>query len=979
MKKAKVFYVFAFLFVSVGSSNAQQTNYEWKQATEGGYSYKYVSNDPTHSRFYTLQNGLTVVLSPSKKEPRIQTYIATKAGSKTDPKDHTGLAHYLEHLLFKGTEQFGSLDWAKEKPLLDKIDGLYEDYNSTKDEAKRKAIYKEIDAVSGEAAKYAIANEYDKLMSNMGAEGTNAFTSFEQTVYIEDIPNNVVDKYLAVQAERFKSPVFRLFHTELEAVYEEKNIGLDTDNRKAIEAMFEGLFPTNNYGQQTVLGTVEHLKNPSLKAIRTYFETYYVPNNMGVIMSGDFDPSTMIKKVDAAFSYMKTKAVPPYTFAPEKPITKPIIREVKGPNAEFLFLGFRFPGAATKDAQMLNLLGSILTNGSAGLIDLDLVKSQKLLGAGAFPYVLKDYSMLILQGNPSQGQSLDQVRELLLAELDKLRKGDFSEDLITSIVNNERKAQIARNDSYQSRAEELMSAFTSELDWANELRNTDWLATVTKKDIVDFANKYLNDQNYVAIYKKQGVDENVVKVVKPEITPVTVNREAQSEFLTKVNAMPEEEIKPVWLDYSKDIQKSTSHGAEVLAVENKDNELFSLVYRFPLGGWNNRLLGLAAGYLEFLGTKAKSSEQFSKDFYKLATDFSVSAGNEETTVSIAGLDRNFGASVELIQDLLRNCVVDQSAFEAYIGRVKKSRINSKENKDAIMNGLKAYAKYGAKNPFNYTFTDAELDQLKAEDLVKVLHDLSKTKHTVLYFGPKKVAQLTASLPALKLGTGAFVAIPQGTSFKELSTTENQVLVSNYNMKQADIFWFRNSDVYNAALTPTVSLFNSYFGGGMGSIVFQTIRESKALAYSTYAFYGAPSKKENHYTVGAYVGTQSDKFMDAITGMNELINVLPESSKSFETAKISLLKSIASERVTNTAILNSYMAAERLGNQTDIRKSVYEKIPALTFADVKAFHAKEFSKKPYIYCVVADESKLKADDLNGLGKVKKLTLEEIFGY
>lgn len=979
MKKAKVFYVFAFLFVSVGNGQAQQTNYEWKQASEGGYAYKYVSNDPTHSRFYKLQNGLTVILSPSKKQPRIQTYIATKAGSKTDPKDHTGLAHYLEHLLFKGTEQYGSLDWAKEKPLLDKIDGLYESYNSTKDEVKRKAIYKEIDAVSGEAAKYAIANEYDKLMSNMGAEGTNAFTSFEQTVYIEDIPNNVVDKFLAVQAERFKRPVFRLFHTELEAVYEEKNIGLDTDNRKAIEAMFEGLFPTNNYGQQTVIGTVEHLKNPSLKAIRSYFETYYVPNNMGVIMSGDFDPNVMIKKVDAAFSYMKAKEVPPYTFEPEKPISSPILKEVKGPNSEFLFLGFRFPGAASKDAQMLNLLGSILTNGSAGLIDLDLVKSQKLLGAGAFPYILKDYSMLILQGNPSQGQSLDQVKELLLAELAKLRKGEFSEDLITSIVNNERKAQIARNESYQDRAEELMGSFTSELDWANELRNTDWLATVTKKDIVDFANKYLNDQNYVAIYKRQGVDENVVKVIKPEITPVTVNREAQSAFLTKVNAMPEEEIKPVWLDYNKDIQKSSSNGVEVLAVANNDNELFSLVYRFPLGKWNNRLLGLAAGYLEFLGTKEKSSEQFSKDFYKLATDFSVSAGNEETTVSIAGLDRNFGPSVQLIQDLLKNCVADQAAFDAYIARLKKSRINAKENKGAIMDGLKAYAKYGSKNPFNYTFTDTELDQLKAADLVQVLHDLAKTKHTVLYFGPKKIAQMTAALPALKGDAGTFLAIPTGTSFKELPTTENQVLVSNYKMKQAEIFWFRNSDSYNVALTPTVSLFNAYFGGGMGSIVFQTIRESKALAYSTYAFYAPPYKKENHYTVGAYIGTQSDKFMDAISGMNELIDVLPESSKSFETAKLSLMKSIASERVTNTGILNSYLAAERLGNQTDIRKTVYEKIPALTFSDVKAFHAKEFSKKPYIYCIVADESGLKTEDLNGLGKVRKLSLEEIFGY
>lgn len=978
MKKAKVFYVFAFLFVSVGNGKAQQ-NYDWKQSTEAGYSYKYVSNDPTHSRFYTLKNGLTVILSPSKKQPRIQTYIATKAGSKTDPKEHTGLAHYLEHLLFKGTDKFGSLDWAKEKPFLDKIDGLYEQYNSTKDESKRQLIYKEIDAVSGEAAKFAIANEYDKLMSNMGAEGTNAFTSFEQTVYIEDIPNNVVDKFLTVQAERFRNPIFRLFHTELEAVYEEKNIGLDTDNRKAIEAMFDGMFPTNNYGQQTVLGTVEHLKNPSLKAIREYFNTYYVPNNMGVIMSGDFDPNVIIKKIDAAFSYMKSKTVPAYSFDQEKPITSPVVREVKGPNAEFLFLGFRFPGAASKDAQMLNLLGSILTNGSAGLIDLDLVKSQKLLGAAAFPYILKDYSMLILQGNPSQGQSLDQVKDLLLAELAKLRRGEFSDDLITSIVNNERKSQIARNDNYQDRAEDLMNAFTSELDWANELRTTDWLATVTKKDIIEFANKYLNDQNYVVMYKRQGVDENIVKVVKPQITPVTVNREAQSPFLAKVNAMPEEDIKPVWLDYNKDIQKATLKGVQVLAVENKDNELFSLSYRFPTGKWDNKVLGLAAGYLEFLGTKAKSSEQFSKDFYQLASDFSISAGNEETTVSISGLNRNFNATVKLIQDLLTNCEADQSAFEAYISRLKKGRANAKENKSSIMEGLRAYAKYGANNPFNYTFTDAELDQLTSTDLVKALHDLAKTNHSILYFGPQKVTQLTSVLPALNSSSSTFLAIKRGASFKELPTTENQVLVSNYKMKQAEIFWFRNSELYNASLTPTVSLFNSYFGGGMGSIVFQTIRESKALAYSTYAFFGQPYKKENHYTIGAYVGTQSDKFMDAINGMNELIAVLPESSKSFETAKLSLRKSIASERVTNTGILNSYLAAERLGLQTDIRKSVYEKIPALTFTDIKNFHNKEFSKQPYIYCVVAEESSLNKEDLEALGKVKRLSLEEIFGY
>src|SRR5699024_3685856 len=248
-----------------------QNKYMWKTGEQNGYTYQYVENDPTGARYYTLDNGLTVILAENHKEPNIQTYVAVKAGAKTDPATHTGLAHYLEHMLFKGTDKFGTLDYEKEKPLLDKIEALYEEYNHTTDEEKRKEIYREIDQVSNEAAKYAIANEYDKLMSAMGARGTNAFTSFEETVYTENIPASAVDKYLAVQAERFRNPVFRIFHTELEAVYEEKNRTLDSDSRKMFEVMLEELFKNHNYGLQTTIGTIEHLKNPSLIEIRKYY------------------------------------------------------------------------------------------------------------------------------------------------------------------------------------------------------------------------------------------------------------------------------------------------------------------------------------------------------------------------------------------------------------------------------------------------------------------------------------------------------------------------------------------------------------------------------------------------------------------------------------------------------------------------------------------------------------------------------------
>jgi len=951
---------------------------EWKQATSGGYTYKYVTNDPTQSRFYTLKNGLTVILSPSKKEPRVQTYIAVKAGSKTDPATHTGLAHYLEHLLFKGTDRYGSLDWSKEKPLLDQIDGLYEQYNKTTDAEKRKEIYKQIDQVSGQAARYAIANEYDKMMGAMGAKGTNAFTSFEQTVYTEDIPSNAINKYLAVQAERFRAPVFRIFHTELEAVYEEKNRGLDNDGRKQFESMFAALFPNNNYGKQTTIGTVEHLKNPSLLEIRKYFNTYYVPNNIGIIMSGDFNPDEVIKQIDQDFAYMQPKAIPPYRFDPEQPISSPVIREVTGPTPENIMLGFRFPGAATKDAQMLELVGNILTNGSAGLIDLNLVKKQKLLGAQAFPYVLKDYSVLLLQGNPIEGQSLDDVKGLLLAELDNLKKGNFPDDLIPAIINNERKRIIEENENYSSRASNLMSNFTDETDWKDKVAYVNELSKITKADIVAFANKYLGN-NYVAVYKRQGEDKSIVKVEKPPITPVEVNREAQSGFLKKVNAMPENKIAPVWLDYKKDIQRAQSGPYEVLSVQNKDNALFRLYYQYETGSWSNKLLPIATDYLEYLGTRNKTAEDISTDFYKIASSFRISTSGENTTISIDGLQDNFDKAVTLFEDLLRNCQPDQAALDAYKLRLKKARLNKKQNKGAIMSALRNYAMYGPQNPYNNELTDAELDALKAEDLVALLHDLADYKHRILYYGPQTATAIAAQLRQVHPAPAALKPLPAAKKFVQLRQDQNQVLFAHYDMVQAEVFWVRNADQYNAAQQPAISLFNEYFGGGMGSIVFQTIRESKALAYSTYAAFSTPSRKEYHNSIMAYVGTQADKFNEAVAGMNELLTVLPESVKALENAKEGLRKSLATERITQDGILFSYLNAERMGRDYDIRKNTYEAAPKFTFADLKTFHGKELSQKPYTYCIVAGQDKVKEEDMKKLGSFRKLSLEELFGY
>lgn len=977
--KVKHLLLVTLLFINVAV--LAQKKHEWKQASSGGYTYKYVTDDPTKSRFYTLKNGLTVVLSVNKKEPRIAAQIAIRTGSNNDPADHTGLAHYLEHLLFKGTDKFGTLDWAKEKPLLDKIDALYEQYNSTTDTLKRKEIYKEIDRVSGEASKFSIANEYDKLMASIGSQGTNAHTWVEETVYEEDIPSNAVEKFLTIQAERFRNPIFRIFHTELEAVYEEKNISLDNDGRKVQEAMFKNTFPTHNYGLQSTIGTIEHLKNPSLVAIRDYYHKYYVPNNIAFIMAGDFDPDKMVKLIDTKFAYMKPHPVEQYKGPEQAPIAGPVVKEIFGPSAESLRIVYRVGANNTRESLLASVAASVLSNGKAGLLDLNLNKQQKLQGAGAGIQQYKDYGMFILSASPKQGQTLEEAKDLLLSQIDVLKKGEFEESLIKAIVANYKLAELQALESNGARVAGLVDGYIKHegKEWDKDVSVLDDMDAITKKDIVEFANKFFADGNYVLIYKRKGEDKNIVKVEKPAITPVETNAGKQSPFVKQITATELPAIKPVWVNFATDLQKSKAGNAEVLYVKNKDNSIFNLYYYFDMGSWNNKLLSVALQYLQYIGTDKYSAEDISKQFYNLACSFSASAGTEQTTISVTGLQENFDKAVTLLEGLIENCKADTAALSGLKNRLLKARANNKLNKNAIATALRNYALYGPKNPYNYGLTDEEINNIKAEELIAIIHSLLDYKHRILYYGPKELPAFTASIQKLHKTPASWTVAPEAVKFERTSQTNNQVLFAEYDAVQADIFWSRNLEKFDANKDALVNMFNGYFGGGMGSIVFQTIRESKALAYSTYAFVGTPAKKEDNYTTTAYVGTQADKLNEAIGGMNELLTDLPKNENSFISARKSLNKDIETERITKDGIIFSYLNAEKKGLKDDIRKTNYQKYKALKLDDLYGYHQQELSKKAYTYSVVGSEKNIKMDDLKKYGELKKLSLTELFGY
>ena len=951
-----------------------------QKLTENGYTYETVKDDPLKTRIYTLKNGLKVYLSVNKNEPRVQTYIAVRTGSKNDPAETTGLAHYLEHMLFKGTDKIGSLDYEKEAPLIKEITDLYEERFHTKDEQKRLRLYEKIDSVSGVAAKYAIANEYDRLLSLIGAKGTNAYTWLDQTVYVNDIPANQVDKWLKIEAERFKKPVFRLFHTEMEAVYEEKNRTLDSDMRKQFYALYENLFRKHPYGTQSTIGKVEHLKNPSLVNIQEYFDTYYVPNNMAVCLSGDFDPSEMIKKIDDAFSSYVYKELPKQTKIMEDVITSPIKKEIFGPDAESVLIGFRFNGATSKEADYISLIDMILSNSSAGLIDLNLNQKQKVIGARSYPYFFDEYSVHHLSAKPRKGQSLEDVQELLLSQIELIKKGEFPDWLLPAIINDLKLNRIKTFESNRGRADAFVNSFIVGETWENNVTQIERLSKITKQEIVEFAKAHFNS-NYVAIYKRTGEDKSIVKIEKPKITPVDVNRTAKSEFSKAVEAIPTTEIKPVFLDYEKDIQKfSLNSSIPVLYTKNNENDLFSLYYSFDMGTLHINKLNLAISYLNYLGTDKYTPSEIKQEFYKIGCSFNVFNSEKSTWVSLTGLKENMEAGVRLFEHLLANAKANDEALQNLKKDIFKARQDTKLNKRAILfSALRAYGEYGSKSPYKHNMSEEDINTTGSEELLEIIHGLTSYKHKVLYYGPSSEEELASTLNTLHIVPNSLKDLPKETTYSRAPIAKNKIYYVNYDMQQAEAILLAKKETYNPAKVPIATLFNEYFGGGMGSIVFQTMRESKALAYSVWAGYTSAREADDPNYMFSYIGTQADKVPEAMNGMFELLNTFPRAEIAFDAAKKAIMQKIQTERILKTNILFNYERAKKLNLTYDIRKDIYTQLPKFTLDDIATFHKSEVANDTHVILLIGDKKKLNFKSLKKYGKVKELSLEEIFGY
>lgn len=949
-------------------------------AIESSVGYRRINtpnpDDPLNAAIYELDNGLQVFLTENHEEPRFYAEIAVRAGSKHDPADGTGLAHYLEHLLFKGNQNLGTLDYEAEKPHLDRIVELYEEHFSETDTARRAEIYAEINSEAQLAAQYAVPNEIDKLYNSMGGNALNAHTWYEETVYKVGLPSNRLQQWAEIESDRFVNPVFRLFHTELETVYEEKNRTLDNAARIIGTAIDELLYKVHPYGQQPTIGTVDHLKNPSLVYIQNYFDTYYVPNNMGIFISGDIDTEETIALIAEKFGHWESKPVPEVGPWDEPDLVGAERRTVQYPGEEQVQLAFRTAPNGHADKEALILLDMILDNRTAGLINLNLNQQQLVSNAGSSPLFLNDFGSQSLYGVPKQDQTLEEVEQLLLDQIALIKAGEFEDWIIPAIINDFLKNEKASQEFNTARVSMMRQSFIEGADWDYHIAEIDRMEELTKQDVVDVANKYFGD-NYVSVYRVDAQNE-IPNVEKPQIDPVIIDPTRQSEFAARMLAMEVEEIEPSFVEVDQDYRViEFAPGVELYYAPNPLNDLFSFSINVEVGTEENEKLGLSSALLDVAGTDSLSNEELQKEWYRMGTEFRFGSGENSSAFAISGLDDQFENSVALMMSLIDSPSSDSETLEQLKGILLKSREDQKSAPPAIARALYLYNRYGEESPMLEAMTSEEIINTEIDELLGLPSDLLNYKHTIAYTGSMPLEDLVAVLRRHHSVDSELQDTPEFRFRRARQVEETELMVVDQQTAQAQVRIEFADGVLDPEDSVMASLYTNYFGSGMSSVVFQELREARALAYSASARY-APGNRLNaeNLMLGA-IGTQTDKTADALAAFIDLIDNMPSSSERFEESVNAQVNRYRTSKLSFREVIGAVRSWERQGFESDPRRERFQQLQDATLEEMEEFQQTHIKDRAKLISIVGDLSIIDTEELEQFGSVQEVQVEDLF--
>ena len=930
---------------------------------------------------YKLDNGLTVMLWEDHDQPDVTGYVVVRAGAVDEPAEYTGLAHYLEHMLFKGTQRIGALDWEAEKPMYDSIIALYDQYSESTDPKVREQLATQINEISMREAKISSTEDFFNMLDLIGAEGVNAYTSYDLTAYHNSFPAAEMYRWLTIFSDRLINPVFRTFQAELENVFEEYNMYANEPSSQVQNQLFADIYKGCPY-EREVIGTAEHLKNPRLSKLIEFYNTWYVPNNMALIIVGDFDTEKTKPMIAETFSRLQAKELP----------TRPTYPEVKLTGKKHYNLGYNpmvtwiYPGVkeGDEDQDVLDFVCMLLYNGQTGLLDKINTKGDVQF-AGIYNDARRNTGRLIIEAVPyydvnQQMFESDKATEaIVMREVDKIKAGHIDDELIANVKRMYAQSDKIMNEMPSYKMNALVDAFTYAKPTDDIFTANEKIQSLTKEEIVRVAKKYFNADHMTISFDEDTKTQKAKTLPKPNIKPLDPVKDAKTEYAEQFQKLPKGELKETFNDFNDVKVRQLGDNVTLRYTSNTKNDVFSLNLRYGVGAHEMPLLPYATQLIEnagVMGEKPLEGKDFDQQIAELGGSVSYGCSDSYFTVSISGEDENLSKIMNLVNRQLLMPYLEQKQLDAVKGSEFFSRLSRQKRTAVQKSALLQYALYGKKSSFLDEVPFADIWGLDGVKVQRLIASARTYALDVFYCGTMPEDKLIAELP---LTEGMQ---PSKSTFIKDRQTYNKptvLFLPNSNVQQADLYFYINGRSYDISSDVASDAFNQYMSGGFTGIIMNEIRVKRSMAYSAYGVDATPALPGKDCYFYGYVGTQSDKVVDAINVYMDILNDMPKDSTQIDALRAALKQAAQTAKPSMRSKAATFEQWQRVGYNDDPAKVNAEAINAITFNDIEKFYEENIKGKPVTIILMGDPKKIdiKAIQQKCGCKVTKLSPAKLF--
>lgn len=930
---------------------------------------------------YRLENGLTVWLNEDHSQPKVFGAVVVKAGAKDCPD--TGIAHYFEHMMFKGTDRIGTLDYESEKVLLDSIAMKYDELAMTEDTAARARLQKEINELSIRSSEYVIPNEFNRLINRFGGSGLNAATSYDATIYFNTFSPQYMVQWAEINSERLINPVFRLFQSELETVYEEKNMYGDFIGGQVMDTLMARYFGPHPYAYP-IIGSTKNLKNPRLTEMHKFFEDYYVASNMALILSGDFDAQQVMPILEKAFSRIRSGNAPKQEKVMLPPFNGRETMKVKFPIPfiKAMGLGFRGVSANHEDQVALNIAVNLLNNSNGtGYLD-KLMVEHKLMGALAINESMNEAGILAVAIMPKLLiQSYSSAEKMVWDEINRVKNGDFSDEMFNSLKLEQKRQYASSLENIDSRATIMMNLFSQGKSWNDYLNEVARIESITKEDVVRVAQKYFSN-NYLCVTKSTGKYPKD-NLPKPAFSPVVPrNADASSSYAKQLEKIPEQQVAPRIIDFEKDVKTSKLTPLVTLyTTPNPLNDIFTLNISYGIGALEQPELMQLTNYLQLLGTESLSFEQFRSRLQSIGSTLAFDVTPDAFVMKVTGFDNHIDETMELVGDFIRHAKADDKKLRQIVDDAKVSEKAFFKSGDNVASALLEQVKYGDQSRYLRKLSLSQIKKLKGKDMLAIYDKVRSVQCDLHYCGTLPVEKVIGTIRQ-HLPLERTTVASNSPYYRELKQYDRPTVffIDMPDMAQSIVYGYVKGDpVDDKASRHASRLFSVYFGGDMSSLMFQEIREFRSFAYRTSGRYQLPNHAHKG-TAGSFtamLSTQSDKTLDALGVLDSLIREMPLKPERMEAVKQTLVNRINNDYPPFRNLSEKVASTRMEGFDRDPAEEFLRDIATMDMQDISRFYREQISGRPVVYVIAGNRKHIDMKKLAKYGTIIKVKKKDIY--